>query len=103
MELLEAYKRYPNIYEEVRLYEFTGKTKKLVDKPWPSGNPRKVLKEGKVYSIMVAATTLECALAYLLEHRPEFQPNHGHCCGVLYLHHRYPFGQQIPDRRSSSS
>lgn len=99
MELLEAYKHYPYIYEEVRIYEFTGKTKKLIDSCSPAGRPRKTLKEGKVYSIMVAAFSLESALMYLKDHRPEFAPNHGHCCGVLYLHHRYPFGQEIPGRR----
>lgn len=97
MELIEAYKHFPYIYEEVRIYEFTGKTKKLVDNPQPSV-AKKRLKEGKVYSLMVAATSLECALMYLKECRPEFAPNHGHCCGVLYLHHRYPFGQEIPAR-----
>jgi hypothetical protein len=98
MELLEVYKRYPHTNDEVRIYEFTGRTKKLIDKPWPSGNPRKELKVGKVYSLFVAATTLEDALLHLKNHRPEFQPNHAHCCGVMYLHHRYPFGQEIPTR-----
>jgi hypothetical protein len=100
MELLEGYKQFPYTTEEIHLYEFRGKNKKLIDEPRTSGTGDKRMKVGKIHSFLVAATTLDCALAHLKECRPDFQPNHAHYCGIMYLHHRHPFVQEILARRS---
>lgn len=91
MELIEAYKRIPYTDDEVRIYEITGRTKKRVEKITDQGKIQSRLHVAKVYSVLVAATSVYQALDHLREHRPEFSPNHAHCCGVMYLHHRYPF------------
>jgi hypothetical protein len=98
MDLLEAYKQFPHTTEEIRIYEFRGKNKRLLDEPRTLGSKDKrpkLVKSGKTHSLLVAATTLDCALAHLKECRPDFQPNHANYCGVMYLHRRYPFGQEI--------
>jgi hypothetical protein len=98
IELLEAYKQFPYTDVEIRIYEFRGKNKKLIDEPHTSGTGGKRLKVGKLHSLLVAATTLDCALAHLQECRPHFQASHANCCGVMYLHRRYPFGQELAGR-----
>lgn len=98
IEFYVGFRRFPYTNDEMRIYEFRGRTKKLVEKTSRSGETRVVPHEGKNFPVLVAATNLDCALAYLKELRPGFQPNHVNCCGVFYLQHRFPFGQKIRTR-----
>jgi hypothetical protein len=89
MELREAYKGTPTKKDFVKIYEFQGKVKKMVQ---VMEDGQRVMKErvSRNRSICIAANDLFEALQHLRGYRPDFEPDHAYYRGVLYVRYRLP-------------
>jgi hypothetical protein len=84
MDLLEAYKYFPDNGEDLRIYEFRGKVKKRIETADERGQLVTRLRWGKLRSVCVVAESLFDAVAHLKEYRPDFFPNHANVCGAFF-------------------
>lgn len=84
MDLLEAYKHFPDNGEDLRIYEFRGKVKKKIETTDECGETVTRLRWGKLRSVCIAAENIFDAAAHLREYRPDFFPKYANIRGVFY-------------------